>query len=617
MKQKAKKKTRIKQHAGKLRGQKRRRAVKAIFLSLSLVLTLLSFIFRLDTAVIIAWAVLAMLVLCVRPFRPAAPGVLALAALCVSLAVADYVVDHYAWSDGRLVPRYALVRTLQVMDSYPEHFTEMEGLEDLDMRGSAVTDFSPVSELTGLKTLDVRDNPAFTQTEFEKLSQALPDCLIRWSVWVGDACFDSDAEEVDLTGLSLSISQIRDLTGRFPATRFTYLVPLLGGRYPQDAQALDLQGAALDADALAESLTLLDQVREIDLQGQPASVETIASFRAAWPDIHFLFTCDVPGGALTTEDSVMTVSGGWEDLTAYLAFAQYLPGLERIDASAVALTGAQLDELLASEYADRLTYSVTAFGRQYPCDTVEMNLDGVAIADAAEVEECIARLPGLKKISMCDCGLSEAEMGRLFDAYPEIKFVWWVEFGKYRLRTDATSFTTNLWDGNEYHYNSDTFAPLRYCTDLMMLDLGHNEITSLEHFRCLKKLRVLILADNQITDISALQDMQDLEYVELFLNYIRDLSPLVGKTKLVDLNVFYNQLSGSCEALKTMTSLRRLWVGHCHLSEDQLAELREALPDTVIMTEGHGSTGNGWREHSHYDTLVRMYYTGEYIPFPE
>ena len=463
----------------------------------------------------------------------------------------------------------------------------------------------------------LRDNPAFTQAEWEKLSAALPDCLIRWDVPVGDTCFDSGAEEVDLTELSLSVSQLQDLFERFPDTRFTYLVPLMGGRYAPDTQALDLRGAPLDAEALAEGLSLLDQVTKIDLRGQPASAETIDAFRTAWPDIRFLFTCDVPVGALTTEYRVMRVRGSYDDLKAYLAFAGCLPALKRIDARAVELTGEQVDELRSSEFADRMDYNVPAFGRQIPNGTTELNLDGVAIASVEEVEECLARLPGLKRISMCDCGLSEAEMGQLFDAHPEVKFIWWIEFGKYRLRTDATAFTTNLWEGNLYHYNSKTFAPLRYCTDLMMLDLGHNEITSLANFRGLKKLRVLILADNQITDISPLQDMEDLEYVELFLNYIRDVSPLMGKEKLVDLNMFYNQLRGSCDALKSMTSLKRLWVGTCHLSEAQLAELREALPGTLIVAEGHSSTGNGWRNHPHYNTLVQMYATGEYIPFSE
>ena len=116
---------------------------------------------------------------------------------------------------------------------------------------------------------------------------------------------------------------------------------------------------------------------------------------------------------------------------------------------------------------------------------------------------------------------------------------------------------------------------------------------------------------------SALQGMKDLEYVELFLNDITDLSPLKDKEKLVDLNIFYNPLKNGFEVLREMPQLKRLWAGKCRLSEEQLAELREALPETVIVTEGISSTGNGWRVHPHYDILKRMYQVDRYIPFDD
>ena len=43
----------------------------------------------------------------------------------------------------------------------------------------------------------------------------------------------------------------------------------------------------------------------------------------------------------------------------------------------------------------------------------------------------------------------------------------------------------------------------------------------------------------------------------------------------------------------------------------------KALPNTEISTIGQSSTGRGWRKHSHYYTLKRMYDEGKYIPFDE
>ncbi len=542
-------------------------------------------------------------------------AIILLALVSLALAAVGCVDHYYALVGGRFVPRYALVRTLRVQDEYPKHFTGMSGLETLDMSNSTVTDFRPIVALDGLRELDVRGNYAFGDAQYQALSAALPNCRIHWSVPVGDTHFDSDQTEVDLTGLPLSVSELRALLARWPDKRFDYLVPLMGNRYAPDTQALDLQGQPIDIAAIGEALALLPRVNEIDLRGTPASAETVAAATGAWPDIHVMLTCDVPGVALTTEDSVATVTESYDQIAAILPFMDVLPNLQRVDATAVGLTREQVEALRASGYSDKLSYSISLFGKRVPSDVTELNLDNTKISSVEQVEQLLAALPNLKRLSLCDCGLSQEEMGLLFDEHPGVKFVWWIRFGHYKLRTDATAFTTNLWDGNDYNYNSGTFAPLRYCTDLEMLDLGHNHITNIDGLRGLTKLKVLILADNRISDISALEDLKDLEYVELFLNKISDLTPLADKTKLVDLNLFYNPIGDNYEVLKSMTWLKRLWIGGCRLSGDQLKDLKRALPETKINWEGRGSTGNGWREHPHYDTLVRMYETGMFIPF--
>ena len=572
-------------------------------------------------SILMAAAALLMLLLAMGLWmrRPMPRGAIILLGLvCVALAAVGCVDHYYALVGGRFVPRYALVRTLRVEDAYPSHFTGMSGLETLDMSNSTVTDFEPIAALNGLKELDLRGNDAFGDAQYQALAAALPDCHIRWSVPVGDAHFDSEQTEVDLTGLPLSVSQLQALFARWPDKHFTYLVPLMGSRYAPDTQALDLQGQPIDTAAIGEALSLLPNVNQIDLRGTPASAETVASVTAAWPNIRVMLTCDVPGVALTTEDTVATVTESYEQILACLPFMDCLPNLQRVDASAVDLTKEQIDSLRQSGYADRLSYSISLFGKHVPSDVTELNLDNTKINSVEQVEQLLAALPNLRRLSLCDCGLSQADMGQLFDAHPDVKFVWWIEIGgRYKLRTDATAFTTDLWDGNEFNYNSHTFAPLRYCTDLEMLDLGHNNISNIDGLRGLKKLKVLILADNRISDISALAELDDLEFVELFLNKISDLTPLADKTKLVDLNLFYNPIGNNYEVLKSMTWLKRLWIGGCKLSGDQLNDLKRSLPDTKVNWEGRGSTGNGWREHPHYETLLRMYETGMYIPFDD
>lgn len=542
-------------------------------------------------------------------------GVLGIA--CIALLALGFLNYNYASRDGKLVPKYKLLTQVTVTDEYPTHFEQMESLKKLDMRASTVTDFAPIQLLQTLEQVDLRENYAFTQQEHDVLAAALPGCDIRWSVPVADAYFDSDVDMMDLSALDLGTSELRELFSAYPDKNYDYRVPLYGQRYAPDTETLDLQGQEPDAGTIADALGLLPNVKTVDLRGIPASSQTVSMLCDAHPDIHFMFTCDVPQGEMTTEDTDVTVEGTYEDLLAYVAYMPYMPNLQSMDAGTIALTDEQLDSISEAAQGGKLKYSVSAFGVQVSSLATELNLDKVPVPSVEAMEACLARLPNLQRVSMCGCGLSEDEMGQLFDAHPNIKFIWWLQFGHYKLRTDATSFTTALGTGNRYGYNDKTFACLRYCTDLMMLDLGHNHIKSLENFRGLKKLRVLIMADNKLTDISPIADFKDLEFCELFLNDITDLTPLTGLEHLVDLNVFYNPLYDNYKVLKSMTWLQRLWIGGCRLSSKDVKALRQALPKTKINVEGRGSTGKGWRKHPHYDIIKQMYEEEKYIPFAD
>ena len=540
-----------------------------------------------------------------------------LGVICLALLAMGFLNHNYVRVDGRFVHRYEVTASVHVEDEYPDHFEQMASLKTLDMRGSTVTDFTPIYGLTTLERIDLRDNHAFDQDEYDALSKALPDCAIRWSVPVANAWFDSGVEAVNLTRLNMSTTELRELFAAYPEKIFDYRVPLYGERYAPDTETLDLQGETTDAGVIDDALGLMPLVKTVDLRGERTDSQTVSMLCDAHPDIYFMFTCDVPGGDMTTEDTEVKVEGEYEDLLAYVAYMPYMHNLERMDANAVDMTDEQVDGISDAIKTGKLEYSITLYGKKVSSKTTELNLDKVPIASVEDAEKILTRLPMLKKVSMCDCGLSEDEMGQLFDAHPNIKFIWWLEFGHYKLRTDATAFSTLLGTGNRYGYNDKTFACLRYCTDLMMLDLGHNHCTTLETFRGLKKLRVLIMADNKLTNIAPIADLENLEYCELFLNDITDLTPITGLEHLMDFNIFYNPLYNNYKVLESMTWLKRLWIGGCRLSGSDLKELRAALPNTQINVEGHGSTSHGWRQHPHYDILKQMYEEQRYIPFED
>ena len=596
-----------------------RRIGAGLLVAMAVALFIYIYTIGLNTASLM-WGVAAMLLLLEAlllwvdlPVSKVLQGILGV--LCIGLLAFGFLDYNYVRVDGRFVPKYAVIARIQVTDEYPKHFEQMVSLRTLDMRGSTVTDFTPIRSLPSLERLDIRENYAFDQAEHDKLIEANPNCDIHWSVPVGNKHFDSMAEYYDLSPFELTTTQLRELIATYPNTYFDYQVPLYGKRYTTDTEVLDIRGEVPDAGVIDDALGLLPAVKTLDIRGQKTTSQTVSMLCDAHPDVYFMFTCDVPEGEMTTEDTAVTITGTYEDMLAYAAYIPYMPKLESIDATSIKLTDEQLDSLGEIASSGKLRYSLIVYDRGCSSLATDLNWDNIPFTGVEEVEKYLARLPRLKRVSMCDCGLTEEEMGQLFDAHPDIKFVWWIEFGHYRLRTDATAFTTALGDGNQYHYDDETFEAIRYCTDLMMLDLGHNRITSIDNFTGLTKLKVLILADNRLTDISQITCFPDLEYLELFLNDISDVTPITELKKLRDFNIFHNPLYENHKVLRKMTWLERLWIGGCRLSPQDVKDLQKALPNTEISTIGQSSTARGWRKHPHYYTLKRMYEEGRYIPF--
>ncbi|MGX8706092.1 MAG: leucine-rich repeat domain-containing protein [bacterium] len=540
-----------------------------------------------------------------------------IAALCLALAALGMASRGYVATDGGIVPTEALETELRVTNRWPDDIDRYTGLTALDMRGSTVTDFSPLLLMRRLRALDIRGNAAFDQNAHDAIAAALPDCDILWSVNIAGQYYDSDTTSIDLTGSGLDFAEIAALQDEYPNIEFDYAVQVLGKTVDRDATELDLRGAAyVDPDEIIAALNLLPNVRRVNLEGTPVSINVVEALKNGCPaDVAFTFTFAIPGGSMGANDETVILPGGtYDDLMVAMAFIPHMPRLKYMDARAIIMNTAEQRALRENPYSERILYNFTLFGKSVNILTTTVNLDNNAIQGLDGAEAILAALPNLTEVSMVNCGLSTADMMALCDAHPQIRFTWVVEFGKYKLRTDATAFTTNLYANNKEHYTSQTFAPLRYCTELMMLDLGHCDITDISFIAGMKHLKVLILADNDITDISALADKDELEYVELFLNKIGDLTPLANKPRLLDLNIYYNPVR-DLSPLATDAALERLWLGECGLTGTQINAIRQALPKCKVNAKGSASTGRGWRDHKRYKTLREMYRQGIYIPF--
>lgn len=289
--------------------------------------------------------------------------------------------------------------------------------------------------------------------------------------------------------------------------------------------------------------------------------------------------------------------------------------LEKVDASALTLSVEQIEQFQAQFPEATLICGVQLFGLEVDAKTEELDLHEIEMSDPHAVFTAVSCLPNLTKVNMCKCGLTNEQMEILVNAYPEVKFVWEVKMGPHTLRTDIVGFSTKnpgkvVSEKSPAGYaelvkktvrlTNEDIQVLKYCTDLVALDLGHNNIDDISVLQYLPKLQILILADNKLTDISVFRELPELVYVEIFMNRIEDLSPLEGHDKLLDLNLCQNRVT-DLSPLYELTQLERVWCSmNPTLTGAEARALREKLPNAEVNSTTDDDTGDGWREHERY-----------------
>ena len=270
--------------------------------------------------------------------------------------------------------------------------------------------------------------------------------------------------------------------------------------------------------------------------------------------------------------------------------------------------------VLAEETASFMTLTV-------PTTAQEIDLGQNVVTDYDALCRFLDELPDVRKVDMFATKISRKDIEMLAARYPQVKFGWTMRVGDHLVRTDATAFST-LHNNQSATHTSADFSVLKYCTEMLALDIGHNQATDISFLAEMPQLRVLIIACNKVEDISPLANLTNLEYLEVFKNKIRDISPLSGLTNLIDLNICFNYVK-DWTPLENLTQLERLWVYNSNnymendpIPKEVVRSLKEHLPNTYVDSKSY-STSGGWREHDRYQIVYKMFKSGEYIPFAQ
>ena len=274
-----------------------------------------------------------------------------------------------------------------------------------------------------------------------------------------------------------------------------------------------------------------------------------------------------------------------------------------------------------SVYNAELGYmAISPSGLDYFSTTPE----DVVITDLAEVERKLAYLPEVETVIFGLCGNDNPDWGnsksklaaspienedmsayrdRVRDQY---KVVWTVRLGpSIALRTDKDNFMPNHFGvgilPDDYAYN------LKYCEEMVCLDLGHMALSDIFFVEYMPNLKYLILAWSNVKYIEPIRTCKNLVYLELDYSAIRDLAPLVDCTALEDLNIGH--------AWPDVTALTQMpWLKNVYMifgSKSDAWKISQALPDTRVVTSGDATCGSGWRRLPNYYAqrdCLGMYY---------
>ena len=491
-------------------------------------------------------------------------------------------------------------------------------------------------------------------------------------VSIGGEYFAKSAQIWDLSHQDLTPEDYLSLHSRYPDTQILWSVPFQGERYPCNAQSITIRTlteeeiplldflpqltqvdatectdyAALlallqrrpdlqilykfslggmdcslfvpeltvenaDAAELLEKLPLLPRLSSLTLEGTLPSPEELTTLRAAFPSIVFHYSVDLCGESYPSNTENLDLSGLPVTAQELSAVLPLLPQLQSVSLQKTGLTDGEL-KALATQFPD-IFFLCTLDFAGVPCSTDATQIDLSRRKVTPEmVDSMLPFFPYLTKLDLSYCNIDDETMDALNRRHPNVSIVWTVLIRFIPVRTDDTIFFPSSIN-EKYMPNEFQLRKLRYCTEMVAVDVGHCYTTNCDWARYMPHLKYLIIADNPIADLSPLADLKELIYLECFYTDVTDYSPLLGCTALQDLNI--GNTYGDPEILAQMPWLHNVyWVGitwNASLYEKAML-LAEQLPDTNIVLNGFRNVDRGWRQLPNYYAF-REYIGGGFL----
>ena len=478
------------------------------------------------------------------------------------------------------------------------------------------------------QTLDLRGQTV-KPSHIDKLVRKMPECDIYWDIPFQKGTLSSHAKTVTLTTLSAGDIGLLDYAGQLqtveaegctdyenlallrqtrPDLTVNYSLAFSCGNYAWDVETLMLNGVSREDISL---LKYLPNLKTVVLDSGSYDTQTVKELQTAVHDAGLEFGVLISGKVHPDTEHELQIS----DITdGEVDLLPFVSGLKT-----VSLQNPKADPEKVFALSGRLpgvdvAWEVVLCDQVYDPSVTEVDLTEVEVTDLAEVEQKLAYLPDLQQVTFGVCGVGEPEKwgnsrskltaspieNEALSAYrdrvrEDYKVVWTVRLGpSIALRTDTDNFMPNHFGVGQlpdsYAYN------LRYCEEMVCLDVGHMTLTDISFVEFMPNLKYLILAWTEVQYIEPIRNCKNLVFLELDNSCIRDLSPLIDCTALEDLNLG----NTFCDVTPI---LGMTWLKNAYFIDGSLAsayKFSQAVPTARVVTTGNATVGGGWRRLPNY-----------------
>ena len=197
-----------------------------------------------------------------------------------------------------------------------------------------------------------------------------------------------------------------------------------------------------------------------------------------------------------------------------------------------------------------------------------------------------------------DCRIDDEIMAQIRDDHPESKVVWRIHVGRKSALTDDPIIRMT------HGINDSMTGPLKYCTEVVYMDLGHDGgISDISFIENMPELECLILSDARVTDLTPLTGCHKLKWLELIsCGRIKNLQVIADMDSIKYLNISNARIK-DISGIWDMDLDRFSCIGN-GIPEETIDRYKEEHPDCMCAFSGN-PYGYAWR----YDDYGYHYFS--------